>query len=428
MAPSPLSRLLPTFIVVTLPVAHYSSAYGENADSTSAALAKAKQTYETAMEAVRKDVLGKIDKEILRRSGEGDLDGIEQLRNARLEFVSSGTWPQIGKIDECQRRAEKATKALDAALGKAQKDFTKAKDFDVARIVKDERQRLLQEDDIVPWGGNLAVHSGSPLRVVGSARLPLALTPFALRDYRLRIVAEHLEGDGPLGCSIPVPGKKRLEIKAQPEAQSEFVVLLSVRESLISAELGLVRPIPNILLDDTNPGKIEFWSDAGKFAIHSIQIKPIVASRPGEPAQGGQGDIDCRLMVNSKWHGKRWLGQNPSRLEGPRIVNAKITKKSDTQLELQTERWTGWGGSINWVLTVSGEQVRVDNIYFSGGQGIMEEVEGGGTLIGNVLQFASKSRYTGHDIVGRYDYNKLELEWVENPTTNEAGRRVCPTP
>jgi len=32
----------------------------------------------------------------------------------------------------------------------------------------------------------------------------------------------------------------------------------------------------------------------------------------------------------------------------------------------------------------------------------------------------SKSRYTGHDIVGRYDYNKLELELMENEAQNDS--------
>jgi hypothetical protein len=393
-----------------------SPALGEE-DKTGGALSKARETYEKAMEAVREDVLEKIERDTVRFSAFADLNGIEELKKARIAFMNSGMWPAVRNVADCRARAQKAIENLDKAYERALKDYTKSQRFDAAKSVKTEREQFLKEYDIVHWGDDLAARNSTTPRAIEATRLPIEAGAPTSKPYRLKILAQRIEGNGPLRIGIPVPENKRVEVDAQSDDRTELCVFLSVRESFVSGDLGVLRPLAERFEEDKIPGRIEFWADQGKFELKSIQLKPIHAMPVNEVANAGgpatQNDPAGLLTVNSTWHGRRWQSQNPNRLEGPRIVDAKVTRRNGNVVEIQTDTWNGWDGKMNWVLSIHGGQLRVENIYF-GRQGIMEEVEGSGTINGNFLQIASKSRYTGHEIVGRYDYNKLELEWVDN--------------
>jgi hypothetical protein len=82
-----------------------------------------------------------------------------------------------------------------------------------------------------------------------------------------------------------------------------------------------------------------------------------------------------QLAVKSTWHGRRWQSQTLTAWKVLEFVDATVTRGMENVVEIQTERWYGWDGNMNWVLSIHGGQLRVENIYFSGGQGIMEEVE-----------------------------------------------------
>ena len=412
----PVHAVIPFFVPFFFWLSIPASAFGEE-DKIGAALSKARESYEKTMEAVRADVLDKIERDTVRFSAAADIDGVEELKNAKISFLNSGTWPAVRNIANCQARAQKAIENLDKAYEKALRDYTKGQHFDAAKSVKTEREQFLTEDDIVPWGDDLAARQSTSPKAIDSLRLPIEAGAATSKAYRLKIIAHRIEGNGPLRIGIPVPEKKRAEVDAQSDDNGELCVFLSIRESLVSGDLGLLRPMAARFQEDKKSGRIELWTDQGKFELKCIQLKPIRAMTTNETGnaagQANESDPAGQLTVNSIWHGRRWQSQNPNRLEGPRIVDAKVTRRNGNVVEIQTDTWNGRDRNMNWVLSIHGGQIRVENIYFRG-QGIMEEVEGTGTINGDFLQLASKSRYTGHDIVGRYDYNKLELEWVDS--------------
>jgi hypothetical protein len=109
----------------------------------------------------------------------------------------------------------------------------------------------------VPWDEDLVARSSSTPRAIDATRLPIDAGASVSKAYRLRIVAQRIEGSGPLRIAIPLPDKKRVELDAHLDDTEEICVVLSVRESLISGDLGLKRPLPAPFQEEKAPGKIE---------------------------------------------------------------------------------------------------------------------------------------------------------------------------
>jgi hypothetical protein len=391
------------------------SARGEDTDKTGLTLDEARARYEEKIQATRDDVLERIEKEIVRHRAKPNPEEkeIDDLKNAKSAFNNAGRWPSFKSIKDCQTNARIARNDLEKALERARKDYLRAARDDAAKAVKAECEQFLKESDIVPWGDNLVTGPEGEQRTIGPAHQTFEVGDLASRNHRLEIVVQRLEGNGPLTIAIPVPGKKRLEIKTIPGSDPELRVLLSVRDSLISADLGIPRPVPTNFSVDDSPGKLVLFADQGKFEVKSIRIKPILAEAAVEVAQKQQhspkynrpegpgnvapetSNVDpaSELTKKSNWRGGRWHGQNPVALEGPQPSNATVTRRDANEVELTTERWGGGTGSVHWVFTINRGQLTLMNIFVRGGNAaIFTDVLGDGTVNGGSLQFTWSAR------------------------------------
>jgi hypothetical protein len=95
------------------------------------------------MEAVRKDVLEKIERDTVRCSGSADLDGVEALRNAensvpRLRQVACGSKHRGLSGQKRRRQSKISIRPMKKPLGTT----PKSQRFDAAKAVKTEREQF----------------------------------------------------------------------------------------------------------------------------------------------------------------------------------------------------------------------------------------------------------------------------------------------
>jgi len=341
------------------------------------------------------------------------------LKSARSDFVSSGQWPSSVNINDCQTKARSARKDLAEALEKAHGAYVKAARDHAANAVMAEREQFLKESDVVPWGDNLVAGHDGEQRAIGAERRAFEPGDIVSGSYRLEIVAKRREGNGPLSLAIPVPGKKRIELKTAPGNEPELRVLLSVRESLISADLGVPRPIPTLFSADASPENLELWADQGTFEVTSIRLKPTLPAKADEvverkepppkpsprPLQPTERiDPTNQLTEKSKWRGEWRQDETPFFQRR----DARVARRSEGEFDLVTAEWWGPQVQLTWEFQIgSGGQIMLTGMMSPGRS--YADVQGGGTINGDKLSFSYAARRTGPKVANKPVSGSFEL-------------------
>jgi len=404
-----------------------SRAHAEDIDEIGKTLDQTRIKYEAKMQSIRDEVVDHVEKEIKRQreKAKPDIKEIDGLKNAKDAFMQSGLWPSLKSIKECRIKAQNAKGELVKAMQKTQDDYLRAARDELAKALQVEREQMLKESDIAPWRENRVVGRDETQRTIEATRRAIDLGDIASKDYRLEIVAHRITGSGALSLSIPVPGKKQLELKSIAGIEPDLRVLLSVRSVVISADLGVARPIPTNFKIEDAPDKLQLWADQGQFELKSIRVRPIMEETADEIAlkkgadpkhalrrvQEEEGPAG-RLTLKSKWRGDRWNGQNPNDMQGPQPSNGVITIRNGNEVELKTEKWGGGFGSEHWVFAINGDQLKLISVYVhSGAPATFTEVTGGGTIDGDVLEFACSARIEAHKR-NLVHYDRFQLKRV----------------
>lgn len=242
----------------------------------------ARLRYEEKMADVRAQVVESIEGVLaqVRRAAANDaLQRIEQLEQELSTFQLAGEWPPSLKGDSLKRRAQGAKKALANAYKDAYRQYIRSGSEDNALRMQREREHLLAEDDIVPWGPNALAANPEPQRAASSQFVVQELGEMAADRYRLEIMAQRAEGHGSLYVSVPLPGGDRACYESNSESD-QHRILLTVRSSMVSQDLNVV------MCDSVAPpggigaSDLAIWASNAVYTITSVKVKRVVDSEP----------------------------------------------------------------------------------------------------------------------------------------------------
>ncbi len=371
---------------------------GDEVDSLLSDLAAARVRYEAEMERQRiavREAVAKHD-EGLRRNP--DPAAIQSLKDALQQFEATGAYPSIAGVEAIAKRVRKAERALQDAYERAEKACWKQKQDSLAESLKAERERMSEEQDIVPFGDNLVALIDERKQVAGGVPCVVPINVEGRGAYRLEIVAKRVAGGGTLVITLPLPDGRRCTAHATG-AVDDVRLLLSVRDELISADLGVTRPIAAAVGGEESPRSIALAARDGAFHVTSLRIKPILDAEPEQAANPddkaaprreapAKPDPAAGLTKGSTWSGKRIAAGF-----GEIRVTATVVKRSDNDVEIKTPTVDGVG-SVFWVLKVKGDRLHLTGMRYSGNRSrSYADVSGEGKIEGDQLKFEYRCRF-----------------------------------
>ncbi|MBW7904904.1 MAG: hypothetical protein LC135_09885 [Phycisphaerae bacterium] len=376
-------------------------------DPIGASLADARIAYELTMEDVRQDALKAIDKrEVALRAkakpNAKDLaetqEQIKTLGEERDAFVSSGDWPSIPASDDLKRRAKSARTSLLKAYERAQADYVKGKNDALAEAIQREHEQLLAESDVVPWGDNLLASSTNGHHIVGSPKQALDLGEIASGAYRIEIVAKRTQGSGALQLAVPLPDGGHACLVTPADA-SESRILLTLRESLLSADLGASRDANAPSEDAAANGQLALWTTGGEFRIDSVRVKRVfpASDEPDTPKEDRKQQRPTQqkqpkpelLPLNSEWTGARTFANGTAQK-----CTVKITRREGNKVVLRVNHD---GYALAFHCTLKGDQLTLDSVFQVAGPG-------GSTRINPT----GSGKVTANNITLRHSWRKLD--------------------
>ena len=393
-----------------------SAARAGSGDEIEEALSAARLRYETAMENIRSKVPEEIARDIAQeiKRPRPDDQKIGDLQRQESDFRESGKWPSPKWAKRLHDQAERAKEDLAKAMEKAKIDLTRAARYDAAKSLEAEREHFLKENDAAPWREiPTKDSSGAPL-TVGATLRSFELGDQANRNYRLDVVVHRSEGGDPLTLNIPIPGGKEIELDAITKGNPEVRVLLSVRGSLISPDLGPPRPVSSRTKEESS-GNLTLHARQGVFAIKSIRFKPIFedvgqvaqdqqakgARRPAEaPAKN---DPASQLTEKSTWSFDRWRSNNPNNPEKPQAGTATVVRRNENRVTFKTTRFGGVQGSFTFELAINGGNLKIVRAHVDGGaREILSDLNGGGWVNGDEMEIEFTARVEMNNVNAPY--------------------------
>ncbi|MCK6483655.1 MAG: hypothetical protein HUU22_08710 [Phycisphaerae bacterium] len=405
-------------IVLTVFLAVPPGAKADEPDAIAARLAEARVKYEDDMSEIRDAVLQALDRheEKLRTKAQDDaLGALAKLKGERDEFLKAGQWPTMVPVKTQRTLAESKLKVLLKDYDRAEKDYLKERKDALAAAIHAECEQLKQEDDTVPWGDNrVAALDVAQRTLAEKGKLEIDGVPDG--DYRLEITARRLDAGGGLMIECPLPGDSLLSIPAGGAAGDAVRVMLSVRDSLVSADLGAARPIFMGAAVASDSNKLVVRCDKGRWLIESARFKPIAPRQePDEPAvaekparqpktvQSARKKTDSEpavVLQKGQYRGSRWeRGANNQVVEEP--IHAQIKPLDGNRYDIVVRGKGGAAGTITWTVQLKGNQlVLASNPLWKGDRPprIYKNCTGRGVVRGETIQFEYGGRI---DFFGR---------------------------
>lgn len=387
-------------------------AAADEPDAVADRLAEARVKYEDEMSAIRDAVLKALDRheEKLRTKAQDDaLDALAKLKGERDEFLESGRWPTMVSVKTQRTLAASKLKALVRDYERAEKDYLKERKDALAAAVHAECEQLKQEDDIAPWGENRVAALDAAQRTLAE-KGKLEIDGLPAGDYRFEIAARRLDAGGGLTIDCPLPGDSLLSVPVGGESGESVRVLLSVRDTLVSADLGAARPISTGAAVASESNKLAIRCDKGRWQIESVRFKPIaprqeaddavVAEKPAgqpKPAESTRKKKDAQptaVLQKGQYRGARWeQGGNNQVVEEP--IHAQIKPLENNRYDIVVRGKGGAAGTITWTVQLKGNQlVLVSNPVWKGDRPprIFKNCSGRGAVRGESIYFEYSGR------------------------------------
>lgn len=307
-------------------------------------LAKQRCEYERTMESIRADTKSAID--------QADADQLSA-------FLSTGAWPECEGSPSLKRRAANATKAMQAKFQSIVDRLNKASKDALRDAVAAEFEQFLSQNDVVPWRENLIAQVADADRTLNPASEPMTVTPEIDPEYRLEVNAKRLTEAGTLKVEFPLADGQRLTLPILASKDNEFRALLSVRAGLVSADLGLARPIDLNAAFESECRSVTLRADDGQFLVECIRTKPIIPGRPEQiatratptpkrappPNQGRQVEPKQKKEKappeDGFFKGKIWRGEwEPKGAVQPEGCEVEVLERNDGKavLRVQTDK------------------------------------------------------------------------------------------
>lgn len=340
-------------------------------DRIASELERARGSYESMMNRVRSDVIASLRKKIDDAEKRDDkVSAVKQANDELAAFMARGIWPDIANQATLRSRAGAAAEGMSQAYARAMADYAKAGNTAIAAAVTHEAERFKQQSDVAPWGENRIEDDAGP-RQLAPGGTALAVKPDTDGEYRLEIVGDLHDAAGRIEVEVPlVDEDKRLTIVSAPRTGKvgaeenrsgtrELKVLLSVYEGLISADVGVERPIDLGNAQVGTSRDIIVRAVGGPATIKSIRLKPVVEGTPESVVKKTrtpttpapvQAPRPNPFVVNAEWRGD-WDGGE---------CTVKVVERNGNFAAIRVERGNGAWWRIEG--RVDGNQVIVTDI------------------------------------------------------------------
>ena len=308
MQPSPSRMLVVILAVLWIACGEMRAAIARESDAIGDRLAAARVAYEDQLQKLRERAIDAIENlELKERSSDNPrLDVLASIIADREQFELAGAWPGLPFSAPLQRQATKISGAMIEAFKQAKKQYVREKNDAMARVIDAELTQFINQNDLICWSEGLEGETdGSPTKI-GGENVSFDLGYEVGEEFRLEIIAKCVEGSGTLIVEVPLPGGKALEVRPVISDQSVVRLLLSLRESGVSADLGVTRPID---LSRTVEGgrTLNFRCESGAFEIETIRTKRIVTGKIEPQAKQNKPQRQSRAPVVKRPKAEEWL-------------------------------------------------------------------------------------------------------------------------
>lgn len=363
-------------------------------------LAEARIKYELEMEEMRAEIREDLQREETRlRNKSETLEKIQAVMAELESFNATGEWPTLNGIRGQQNRNERLRRTLVDAYEDARKDYLIAKEDNLVREVVAECAALDEEDDVVPWSDNQVGDLDEVARTFHNDGKAFDVTSLGLQSYRIDVQATRLDGEGPFRLVLPVPGGQRVEVTVEADRDGKAQALLSVRNSLVSADLGVSRPIAAAVANG-NPDQLLCLASNAKYSLDSVRIKPIFRRQHLEPKEREQrttsGPEQVRRaqmrQVNHGMHltkGSEWSGTHIQNGLN-KLATIKCFYRKGNDVKISTRRFGGAGYLDFWFRIRGSDLVLMSVVPVGHPSMILKNWSGGGKISGDSMQFSYK--------------------------------------
>jgi hypothetical protein len=379
-------------------LAHHADAQPSEDDRTAISLAGARKKYEQSMEGTRKSILNALNAALTKAPGAKDsTDAVNKARAELQAFEREGKVPAT--LARWEQDYAKAAKEMKDAYARAMADYAKQKAHELADAVNAEASRFAASWDLVPWRDDLFKGKSEADRTIAPDRKNLSADIGISGAYRLEVVAHRAaESNGTPTIELPLVDGRRVRVSALPDGPN-VRVLLTVGTEVVSADLGVARPIDLTNAQKSGTGShaakaIVLSAESGPIVVDSVRVKPVVEGKPPEvvvqppladkaPARGQQpAAANASIPKGSVWRGT----VDPRGMQGFNVA-MKVTKSTPTELIMHGD-WPGAGG-MELTFAVSGTNLALTGVMPTGSRGgIYHDVRGSGIVNGKSMSIS----------------------------------------
>ncbi len=305
-------------------------------------LDRARLTYETSTNRLRDDIEKELQAALSNAASAKDAyEATKKAKKALADFHERGELPEIKSKTEAWRKTHEGNQErLKQAYAPAMAAYTNV-DRSVADALEAEADQLIKSWDLVPWNDNLVGNKGNKVDEGGD---PISFNLGFVGEYRLEIKAKRTSGKGTMWIEFPTAVGKISRVDAI-DKDKEIHVFLTVREALISADLGMHRPIDKDKAQDKSAAEISLGSKDGAFEVEYVRVKPVF----DPPAQRKP---DAKPIAEQKVEDKKREAENKQALREKNLLEAL-----PVGTKLQGDRFQAKNGKSTGVLALklSGE-------------------------------------------------------------------------
>jgi hypothetical protein len=421
-------------------------------DSISAALNQEKAAYQATLDKIDGELVALLQRrEDAARKG-GDRKLLDQILTERDAFNTEGKWPTVIPTQDLKGQLQAARQKMEAAYGLAIENYTQANKDDLSKAVEGELQDFQKENDRAPWSdciGGIEIfkntirgewqHNGSTLESTGPAVNILQLVECAPASFRLELVAQRTEGNGPLVIGFPYGEScgdmvidagdqttgissinKRASYRNETTAKGDFFastapvrLTLTVRKQHVTLESAdqtivdwngeesmLSRP------EEVKAGPRAIFlmvrGGRARFQFNSIRLKPLLPADEAKPTSAPiMALADYQDFLPAKSHWKGTIARiHASEHEAPCEMTVVSNDGSNVVCRIRYENSAVW----EWAFALKGKSLSLDSVrYVKGADGdahgppALSEPQGHGSVNGKDIQFSFNWRVSSGD-------------------------------
>jgi len=383
-------------------------------------LARSCAEYEAQMATLREQVNTLLDHLDVRARAQKppDVARLSDLHAARETFCIRGEWPDLADADALLARAIQITERLHAAYRGAIARCESAELRDLRRTLAEEFQVRATELDLISWGSNLLHGRADETRTVTPDSSPMAIEAGLDTPYRLEIVGATSSPDARLLIHLPLADARVRVVTAVPEKLARatasesmpwtFRAVISVREEVTGAEIGVERPAGPVLPNAAHEGWLCVAAAGAPIRLESVCVKPIVAGvlrRRAEeaPAHAKVAPPAPREPAAALERGSVWDGQMISRGRRHDIIGARVESRTGNEFVLISPRPIGSGQHVRRFRIERGGRLALQGLHARGGPATVFNLLGGaGRIAGDTLTFQEKGNWRANGDVGPF--------------------------